>query len=83
MVDTAANALSIQTGIVLEAALEVEEESDSETDDPPKPERRILKAKRRIPGKLTFDKEGFPELKNELLEGKLVVKTKKGNTAMQ
>ena len=40
------------------------------------------KAKNCIQGRIILDKVAFPVLIHELLDGKLVVKTKLGNTAM-
>ena len=43
----------------------------------------ITKTKNWIKGKIIFDMVAFPELLHKLLDGKLVVKTKLGNTAFQ
>ena len=72
-----------------ELTIQAEMEFDSsEGEDMPKAGGRVkvggtTKAKRRVQGRFVFNTVAFPELLHELLDGKLTVTTRLGNTAYQ
>ena len=86
-IDTWNNGISVQNGLIIQAEMEVEVD-DPRAEKQPKSDKQIksggiTKAKNWIKGKIIFDMVAFPELLHKLLDGKLVVKTKLGNTAFQ